>query len=584
MKKLSKIIIAFSLSFSIVFSYIPRSHAIIDFVLTKIADWFAASALTQQEITEYKTLLLNSWSNSNASSNNLILVSGDVLWETAGDWSKNGVPCEVKWTASVGGTGVRGYWIECTGEPYNMSGASLSAPGITFTGRHLGTHTDSVRYYYSTDRASSSYLNDIFNDTTWITTFIDDIEGYIDQIEGYIDGVESTLTNINTYVNGISTKISSLSTKLTQTNTKIDAVNTTIGTTLYDMLEEYLSYPVSGTRRGTAYLVNLVNGALRFTNNNTEYSLAQLCFTANQYLTSIDNNLSYTVDGSTYGVGYFCANMDTNIQAVALATSHIENKITPIATAINSIDNKLTPIANAIANMSNSFSVDGIHIDNSSANPLYTSPKASDLYVTGYSTNSNDEPLTTLALPYATSSDLVSYINSEMVDQPIKYVNRDGQVTNAIRTVVSSYLDTNNRIRVRASDGNSIYTYFLTNPDNNIIVASDTGSTSDWDLLMQRLATIDTHIVNDTNNITALTGIKTTEDAILAHMTNTDLNNDNNVIQLVNYVSDDFTRLCNGFVFDVSLWYFSWGRMGELWDGRAYSKAASWFQSYSSTG
>lgn len=468
MRKFYKPIISFFVAFAIIFSFIPRSFGLLDFVLGKVCDWFAKNALTQAEINEYKTLLRNCWQSSTCLQQNLILVSGDELWSAAAEWSGNGVPCEVVWTSSVGGTGVAGYWIVCIGEPYNMSGASLRDANETYIGRHLGTHTDYIRYYYSTDKASSAYLHDIYNKDVWIETHLSNLVNYLDGVEGYLSNLVSSSNTIISHIDGLES-----------------SSNTIIG-------------HIDGIESSLNTIIGHIDGI--------ESSLSSI----DTKFTTLNSRIIKTVNGSTYTIADLGYNAWQRLIDIAGYVDGVESSLSSILSANNLTNTRLSTIIDR--QDTSQQTLEGIYDALYEINDELVASNLNPVLVSSYLVDSEGDDYPRVTIPYESAVDIIGYLNDHFYSRRVSVISNSGSI--ASRWFVRADLSENNYIRVYCSAQNnstgSVYGYYLCDSHHNIIISANP-------TYLDKLNNLDT-------KVTQLTGIISPILGLAAAVANIDLN------------------------------------------------------------
>ena len=211
------------------------------------------------------------------------------------------------------------------------------------------------------------------------------------------------------------------------------------------------------------------------------------------YLCDVNHEI-YVSKQPTY-IDYLTATVNNTTVGITTIVADVDASLTNLNTTV-------TGLAEAVANINASFSLGGLHLDigDSASNPIFTTPAASDLYLSSYLTDIEGNNYTVISSPYQSSTDIIGYINSEMVGKPITLLprqgTREGELT---RYVDHAYLDNNNYIRVLAKTAaGAVSSYFLASPEMSIY-QSVAEALFDSSALLQVVNDIDTEI-HGTNN------------------------------------------------------------------------------------
>lgn len=257
------------------------------------------------------------------------------------------------------------------------------------------------------------------------------------------NSIETALTNSNSYLSNISTKINTISTRVTSINTSL----TTIKNAVYDSTNN----------------ISIID--------NTKTIATALV--ANGY---INTNLTGILNATADIRGYLNANGTINVKL-----GNIEVALGDANTTLDSLYNMFEDGSYTIA--------------------------SSDMFLRSYNSDSNSDPYSTQLIPYDSATDIIGYINSEMVGKPVSLMARsDNSLSD--RYIVNSYLDNNNYIRVlaRSTPTGTPYTFYLSDSASNLIVSQPQQTYSGYndDMLMQRLAIIQTKLVDIDNDAKAI--------------------------------------------------------------------------------
>ncbi len=366
---------------------IPIAHAdIVGFFLSSALGILQGASDDLDQINAAKYTLYHSWSdNTYNSTSHLTKISGDALSSIVGSLTSSGCPCEVVYSSSIAGTGVSGYWIVCTGEPFfvNRSAYSRIDTEHTYTGKHLGLFNYSATYnsefyFYSEHMPSTYYLKNIYDriDSIWnwgqsgglltnintactlITNALTTANSWLGNIAGYVDGVEAYLSSQSSKLSNIQSYTNLTAARLLYTDSNNNSYS--VGAMVYRIWQ---AMPTPQDYSSTLDLIRqhtlLTSNRLLYESGDVRMSAGAMLYDLRTYASRIAdrtlntaNRLQTTVNGTTY---------TTAELLYTIANSNVDYTM-----SLSSINSKLTSSLTHLSNISDS--VDGLESAFSSAN------------------------------------------------------------------------------------------------------------------------------------------------------------------------------------------------------------------------
>lgn len=312
-----------------------------------------------------------------------------------------------------------------------------------------------------------------------------------------VDGVENSLTSLIGYVDGVEGQLTNIYSRQQDTNDILDNIYTAVSaeslnpvlvsSSLVDSNDE--DYPRETIPyESAAHIVAYLNEhfySKKVATISDQNTIASRWFmhaelTQNGYIRvrcSAYNNSTSSV------YSYYLCDLHHNILIgaqptyIQYLTATVNNADVSLAALLASVDANITTMnanvnamAEAVANINAAFNMGGLHLDlgNSSSNPLYTTQAANDLYLSSYATDTGGVSYDLISSPYQSTTDIIGYINSEMVGKEITRLPRRGDTRDGemVCYVDHAYLDENNMIRVAARNAvGTLAQYFLCSPE-----------------------------------------------------------------------------------------------------------------------
>lgn len=190
---------------------------------------------------------------------------------------------------------------------------------------------------------------------------------------------------------------------------------------------------------------------------------------------------SFNTAGSSSYTGYLCDKNIVLLEAkqptyIQYLTATVNNADVSLAALLASVDANITTMsadvdamASAVANINTKINAGlTLQFGDSSSNPIYTSQVGNDLYLSSYATDNEGVSYDLISSPYQSTTDIIGYINSEMVGKAITRLPRRGDTRDGemVCYVDHAYLDNNNMIRVAARNAlGTLAQYFLCSPE-----------------------------------------------------------------------------------------------------------------------
>lgn len=480
----------------------------------------------------------------------------------------------------------------------NVDGSNVTITDLVHDlrtdGRLLNTYVDGLESSLTSVDSKITTLNSRLIKTVNGTTYtmsdlgynawqkLVDISGYVDQIEGRIikvtDSGSYTLADLgyNIWQN------------TSTTNSSLSTMQTTVSN-IYTSLQDNSNYPFCVVASSSvdsegvewerayipyesatdivAYLNNhYQNRKIKMLNNDyvqsnrffrravlSENGYIRVYCSANQnthsesqyYLCDLNHNIIVS-NSPTY-----LDKLNSLETAITQVSVDVTNSTTNNSTSFSSIIAPITTLVNASANLE--LGIDDINLNIGSlidtidvgfddiigAIGDIPAPAVSrgDLYLSSYTTDATGNAYSVIQSPYQSTTDIIGYINSEMVGMPITLLPRQGvrDETALTRYVDHAYLDSNNFIRVVARNlEGAAFSYFLASPEMAIFQSL---TQSDSFTLVQYVDDIESLLRASNEKLDNLKDytddLEDISSSILAHLDSSDLVDDQFVSGMV---------------------------------------------------
>lgn len=513
--------------------------------------------------------------------------------------------------------------------------SSIDTKLSTTNTRLLNIYNRLAKTVSGTTYTAADLFYNVWQQTITNGGYVDGVEGSLNTISGYVDGIEGKLDSVISYVDGIEGSLGTLHSDLSSSNqtmtdikSVLDDINTeqiassyTTDATGNDWETIDISYEAANeivAYLNTHYVgkkVSIIGTDLTQDASSRYFIRAYLAPTLHYIVIRCS-----TRDDGTHSVyAYYMCDRHHAMYVYSDPTyqSQLQNIYNKLNNLDSNIDVDIVPVmadldayfadmtayvsgvATAVANINTSFSLGGlkISIGDSPSNPIYTTPASNDLYLSSYLTDAQGVSYDVISSPYQSSTDIIGYINAEMVGKPIKLLPRQGTREEALtRYVDHAYLDENNYIKVLAKTAaGAVYSYFLASPELAIYQSLANDLFFDDSAILQVVQDIDTEIHSANNLLGAINGntdglesqinslshtitdIYDTNTAILAHMDSSDLVDDDFISAMVDDWGDHlvYTVLTSDNV--LSLFNSAFG---DLPDDMQWGEARNFFQAF----
>lgn len=338
----------------------------------------------------------------------------------------------------------------------------------------------STKYYFKNNSGGLYYAYADTDNPAVSKPILDKLE----LIRSQLVTANNTLTSISSKItNYIVTNIDDIESSFSTLNSTANSINSTVNS-IYSRLA--YTDPNGITGSVASYLYNIQNRLQFRLDSSTAYTASDLLYNIWQRLTFTDDNVTHSNASLTYNVWQRAEDINSKLSTVNTVLSQIKGNTDE------------------------------------------------DIYVTIYTTDSSGNSYSTVSYRPEIIDGIISYLNTNHMNKPLKVLYRDGQ-DGQVADVVRNFMFAdvyNGYIRIRVMWGSNSVGYVYLSSPNHVLIKQNNTYIDDTTFLNTIVSAIENVTLDDDNIVDAI-------DRIYNWLDNADLATNETIIQVVQDYSND---------------------------------------------